>query len=279
MRVLWVSCLVLVVTVFFLSAFAALAACCIYVQPVLVFCWPSDPTPIRLDSGRTGASMAWKETEWKTWKTYLGTNKEVFGAELYAIGEALGIALRDGKIGRGSSSQSPTTRWTKIHIWADSQAAIKRLQHTAPGAGQWLARRIIARTQQLKERDTTVEIHWVPGQKGVEGNERADEAAKAAAEAVGVRRCPERFTSLAHIGRTVTERKWKKAQHWFQKKHENRTHIHRARYEPTLDTQGPDETAMYGNARVARRYFQLKSGHAVTGSFLKRVGKRPNNEC
>lgn len=37
--------------------------------------------------------MAWRQTEWKTWKTDLGTNKEVFHAKLYAIGEAFSIAL------------------------------------------------------------------------------------------------------------------------------------------------------------------------------------------
>lgn len=52
-----------------------------------------------------------------------------------------------------------------------------------------------------------VEIPWVPGHNGVEGDERAEEVAKMAAEAAVIHRCPERFTSLAHIRQTVTEKK------------------------------------------------------------------------
>lgn len=54
-----------------------------------------------------------------------------------------------------------------------------------------------------------MEINWVPGHREVERNERADETAKIAAESAGIRRCPERFTSLTHIGQTVPERKCK----------------------------------------------------------------------
>lgn len=79
---------------------------------------------------------------------------------------------------------------------------------------------------------------------GVEANERANEAAKKAAETRGIQRCPERFTSLAHIGRTVTERKWKEAEHWFSNRYKSRYHIQRAKYNPALETQRSDETVM-----------------------------------
>lgn len=42
-----------------------------------------------------------------------------------------------------------------------------------------------------------------------------------AAEAEGIRRYPERFTILTHIGRTVIERKWKKTKHCFRRRHES----------------------------------------------------------
>lgn len=47
----------------------------------------------------------------------------------------------------------------------------------------------------------------------VEGKERADEAAKQVAKRIGVRKCLERFTSLAHVGNTILERKLKEAKH------------------------------------------------------------------
>lgn len=79
----------------------------------------------RLDSGRTAAGVSWYDHECRMQKNYLGTNKEGFDAELYAIGEALEIVLKNGRVGREASSQTSKPRWEKIHIWADPQVAIK----------------------------------------------------------------------------------------------------------------------------------------------------------
>lgn len=62
----------------------------------------------------------------------------------------------------------------------------------------------------MMERGTTVEIHWVPGHMGVEGNKKVGTVAEEAAEKRGTRRYPDRFASLAHVSRTITKRKWKK---------------------------------------------------------------------
>lgn len=64
----------------------------------------------RLDTGRIRAGVVSKQTEWRTWKTYQGTNNEVFNAESYATGEVLCIALRGGRTGWGSGSQTAATR-------------------------------------------------------------------------------------------------------------------------------------------------------------------------
>lgn len=51
-------------------------------------------------------------------KTYHGTNKQVFDAELYTIRKVLEIALKNGRARfRGSTRQTEPT-WTKVHIWA-----------------------------------------------------------------------------------------------------------------------------------------------------------------
>ena len=40
----------------------------------------------RLENGKVGAAVAWwKEGGWAGRGTYLGTNKEVFGAEVFAV--------------------------------------------------------------------------------------------------------------------------------------------------------------------------------------------------
>lgn len=66
--------------------------------------------------------------------------------------------------------------------------------------------RIIARAQQLKELEVAVEVDWVPGLMGMEENKGANEAPKTVAETRDIQGCPERFTPMAHIGRTVTKR-------------------------------------------------------------------------
>lgn len=54
---------------------------------------------------------------------------------------------------RRETSRGPSEiKLAKIHIWADSQVTIKKIYHTDPGPGQWLARRIIGRAQLLVER-------------------------------------------------------------------------------------------------------------------------------
>lgn len=132
-------------------------------------------------------------------KTYFDTNKEVFEAELYAMGDTMKIALQESRMGREASREQREPPRKKIHIWVDSQAAIRQLQHTDSGPEQRLARRIIGRSQQLMERGTEVEIYWVPGHMGVEGTEKANEAAKETAERVGTQRCLEQFFSFTHV--------------------------------------------------------------------------------
>lgn len=95
--------------------------------------------------------------------------------------------------------------WTRIHIWVDSKEAIKRLQYTNLGLGQWLARCIIKRAEQLRQRGTAVEIHLILGHIDIEENRKLDKAAKEAAEKAGIQGYPERLASLPHVERTITE--------------------------------------------------------------------------
>lgn len=84
----------------------------------------------------------------------------------------------------------------------------------------------------------------MPSHIGVQGKKRADEAVKMMAETRAISACPKQSTSLARIRRTVTERKWKEAKHWFQCRHEGCSHIQLGWYDSALEAQGPDEVAM-----------------------------------
>jgi hypothetical protein len=94
----------------------------------------------RLDDGKVGCSVVWAVEEeagtsrcnrWEGQAYHLGSNKEVFDAELYAIYQAI---MRFGK--RRDHNQTYT-------IFADAQAALLRCASDDDSPGQALARTII----------------------------------------------------------------------------------------------------------------------------------------
>ena len=94
----------------------------------------------RLESGRVGAAWAWwQEGEWRGDGSFLGTNKEVFDAEVYALLEAIRL-LND----RRETGADYT-------VFSDSQAAIFRLHHEECGPAQALARAAITATQDVEK--------------------------------------------------------------------------------------------------------------------------------
>jgi ribonuclease HI len=219
----------------------------------------------RTQDGRVGAAAVHLvEGEWRTCRRHLGTNKEVFDAEMYA----LGLALQE--------AQRYTTGWgyTEVEIRCDAQAALQRIKHNRPGPGQWLAQRVIDLEAELLEAGMKVTFRWVKGHKGLEGNERADEAAKQATDPRTRRIHYEAsFASLAHINRVTTERKWEESKEWLVAQcRGNRTYR-------LVTTQRRDKPPLGAPKRQAARYYQLKMGHALIGTYLKRIGKSADDKC
>lgn len=124
-----------------------------------------------------------------------------------------------------------------------------------------------------------VEIHYVVGHMSVEGNKKANEAVKKAAETRFNQGFQQRFTSMVHIGRKVMERKWREANYWFRSRHEGPCPIQLSYYDSPLEMQGPDEAAFWRQAEVLHWYFHLQLGNTVTGTFLRNIGKRESNLC
>jgi len=80
----------------------------------------------------------------------------------------------------------------------------------------------------------------------------------------GSEQLPYEFSStyLAHLKRGITERKWVEACSWM----ESRLSKHHA-YRPRK------------SKAVASRFYQLRTGHALIGPYLKKIGKRASDAC
>lgn len=114
---------------------------------------------------------------------------------------------------------------------------------------------------------------------GVEGNEKAHKMANETAEKAGTARYPECFPSLTHIGRKISERKWKVANDWFKMENNNCPPLQRARYDQALESENTDVAGMKEAVYVSKQYVQLKTRHAVTGTYLHLIGKVETDHC
>ena len=171
----------------------------------------------RLDDGASGYAVVWKRKNsqiWKGLKTHMGYNQEAFDTECAALARALESASR-----RNTTPE-------RVTIFTDAQAAIRRMASDDPGPGQKYAlqaRRHIA-TLRRSNPGITVENRWCPAHKGIEGNEKADEWAKIAAEEPDTRgvewlsysdridaRPMPLPRSLGNLKREITDKKWAEA--------------------------------------------------------------------
>jgi hypothetical protein len=116
----------------------------------------------------------------------------------------------------------------------------------------------------------------VPGHHGIEGNERADQAAKQATSK------PPRGTqgklSLAYTYRTRTEVARAQRQQWLTKALGRRS-LQAQRAYRALPGWKLDPTVAAAPKRIASRYYQLKVGHAAIGAYLKKVQAQESGTC
>ena len=218
----------------------------------------------RLDSKAVGAAIAFKrEGAWRERGFYLGRNKEIFDAEIFAILQAV-RTLEE----RGEGSQQYT-------VFSDSQAALGRIQCDRTGAGQALAIEVIHTVRTIVGRGNGITFRWTPSHEGVEGNEQADKAAKRAALDELERATPQYLSeaSLSYLRRVVTESRSIATAEWI------RSHTGRQRrYRPPK--AGKMRKALNGSRKeIASRFYQLLSGHAATADHLRRIGQADSDEC
>jgi len=157
-----------------------------------------------------------------------------------------------------------------IAIFSDSQTALQRIRQLGDGPGQCIVQNIHRLEQSLAERGTEIRYHWVPGHKGVPGNEAADQAAKQAADDHTTNRS-QHYATLAHLNRQISER-FANARKRFISEHINRKFVYngRRKMNPALRKERKPEASVF---------WQMSCAHALTGSHLKTMRKTNDDSC
>jgi len=160
------------------------------------------------------------------------------------------------------------------------------IRRTWPRQNALQARKHIAALQKARP-GISIEIRWCPAHKGVAGNEKADEWAKVAAEEPDARgvewlnydyggrsevRAIPLPRSLTTLKRGISEKKWAEACQWAG----GRTS--KAKYRMPK-SQKPDGVVAGSTKRLASRFYQIKTGHCLTGQYLNWTKSRATPQC
>lgn len=123
----------------------------------------------KLSQGNVGATACWKsQNRWENKSVFIGKNKEIIDAELWAIAIGLEIA---GKI-------TLDGRQTPIKIFSESAEALNILGRANPSASPYLRDTIFQKTSDLTSKGHSVAIRWIPSHAGLAGHDKADQSAK-----------------------------------------------------------------------------------------------------
>ena len=101
-------------------------------------------------------------------RSNLGRASEVtvYAAELRGILSALEIVYKKD--------------YRAVIVFTDNQAAIRSVANPDSQSGQYILLQILWMIENMRRKGIEPEFHWVPAHIGIEGNERADKAAKEA---------------------------------------------------------------------------------------------------
>lgn len=108
---------------------------------------------------------------------------DAFTAEMAAIAEGLAVAL--------SQTLTDPAKIHRVVIFSDCREALSRVNEVRQrrfseelllSEANSVLRKLITRSQYFRRIGISIELRWVPAHLGVEGNIRADRAARSAAE-------------------------------------------------------------------------------------------------
>ena len=109
----------------------------------------------------------------------MGRFAEVYNAKMLALLRGL-----EGVIDFQQETLELDRRRSMIILFADNKSSVKVIMEEKPGPSQHISQQFMEAAMAFlnENRRVNIEISWVPGHMGIEGNDRADELAKEATE-------------------------------------------------------------------------------------------------
>lgn len=189
----------------------------------------------------------------------MGQWTTVFLAEIYAIVECTAICLKRNY------------RFAKICIFSDSQAALNALKSpTCQSRLVWECRTLL---KQLASRNR-VHLYWVPGHRGIDGNEIADLLARRGSDGHFIGPEPFCGVSKSTLNMEFTQLEKKLIQlNWVK--------AHDMRQSKMFIVPSKQKFAqlMNMNKKYLRIYIGLITGHCPSRYHLKKIGLSPIDIC
>ncbi|XP_015437811.1 PREDICTED: uncharacterized protein LOC107192956, partial [Dufourea novaeangliae] len=215
-------------------------------------------------SGRNDlAGPGWTDGKMGRHYASLGKDVTVFQAEAFAIMKCAKLLMDRG------------TRQKEVRIFTDSQAvllSIQKLMHTS-----LTTKRCKEHLNELASRGNKLTLCWVPGHRGIPGNEQADKLAN-----LGSRRAPPegvpRQVPLAEAVSALGRKRWREGER--KRKWDS---AEGCRVAKAMIGQNP----VYKNWRDlmdlpredTRRVAGILTGHAILNHHLTRMGELQEETC
>ena len=179
-----------------------------------------------------------------------------------------------------------------VSIFIDNKAAIQSGASPSTTAGSYLIEkfarltRAIAKKFQDQDSELQLTVRWIPGHKGVQGNELADAEAKRAAESpvnTSARRKLPRYLQSTPLPHSVSALKqWhRKAlmEKWKTEWSTSPRYIRAKAIDPDMPSPHFLKLIESLPKKCASVYIQLRTNHAPLNAYLNRIGKRDSPNC
>lgn len=194
----------------------------------------------------------------------IGDNMSIFDGELEAITQAIEYASR---------ISVPNHHYD---VFSDSQSALSRLQIQSDQPGQACQLRCIIASTKIREKGSSISLHWVPGHSEIKGNMMADKTAKEASKSLPQRN----LTSFAKIKQNIAETKISEwltnlCQDLQPSKEPKTSYNKRFSWSLRKSIRLPPKTPR----PIASAFFQLKLGHGYNKCYLHRIRVTENDRC